>query len=126
MKFISLRMKISVILGALLGLICILGAGFRFGFLGNSLHFLALWYNRFLMGVVIGMATSRKRRVALVRGALLGLIVSLAFYLTSGLEDHITFLVGGVYGIIIDYLSSRHSDFVNNIVNRLRGKNLGG
>lgn len=124
MSFISFRMKASIIMGALLGVVCIIGAGARMGFLGNYLHLFALWYNRVLMGIVIGMASSRKRRIALMRGAILGLLVSLAFYLTTGFADHITFLAGIVYGVIIDYIASRHSGFVNKIVQRLRGKKV--
>lgn len=124
MKLISFRMKSSIVMGGLLGVICIIGAGARMGFLGNYLYLFALWYNRLLMGVVIGLASSRKRRVALVRGAVLGLLVSLAFYLTTEFADHVTFLAGIAYGIIIDYIASRHSEFVNKILNRLRGRKI--
>ncbi len=122
MTVVSLRMKTSIVMGALLGVVCIIGAGARTGLWGNFMYLLALWYNRLLMGVVIGLATSRKRRVALLRGAFLGLMVSLAFYLTTELGDHVTFLAGILYGVIIDYVASRHSQFVNSIISRLRGK----
>jgi len=105
---ITARMKTAVLLGALLGIICILGAGYRMGFAGNWLMLGALWYNRFLMGIVIGLASSSTRRIALVRGAILGLLVSLAFFFTTEFADPLTFGVGLIYGIIIDYLASRH------------------
>ncbi len=105
---ITARMKTAVLLGALLGIICILGAGYRMGFAGNWLMLGALWYNRLLMGVVIGLASTSKRRIALIRGAILGLLVSLAFFLTTEFADPLTFGLGIVYGIIIDYLASRH------------------
>ncbi len=124
MTIMSARMKTSAVLGALLGVVCIIGAGARIGFLGNTLHLFALWYNRLLMGIVIGLASSRKRRIALVRGLTLGLLVSLAFYLTTGFDDHITFAAGIIYGVIIDYVASRHSQFVNKIIGRLTGKSV--
>ncbi len=124
MKIVSFRMKTSLVMGALLGVVCIIGAGARTGILGNYLHLFALWYNRLLMGVVIGLASSSKRRIAVIRGAVLGLLVSLAFYLTTGFADHVTFLAGIVYGVIIDYIASRHSGFVNKILSRIRGKKV--
>lgn len=102
------RMKTSVLIGSLLGIICILGSGYRTGFAGNWILLWALWYNRFLMGIVIGLVTNNKRHVAIIRGAILGLLVSFAYYFTTGFADVISFIAGGVYGIIIDYLASRH------------------
>ncbi|MFW5788004.1 MAG: hypothetical protein ACOCV3_07020, partial [Halanaerobiales bacterium] len=96
------RMKTSILTGVLFGLLCVLGFIFRKGFSDNSLFVLALFYNRVLMGIVIGMAAERKGVKVLLRGALLGLIVSLAFYLSTSFRDPITFFSGIVIGLITD------------------------
>ena len=92
---------VSIITGALLGVICIIGAGIRMGFAGNMVYLFALWYNRLLMGILIGMSDPLPKMKAILRGALLGLLVSLAFYLSTGFSDSVTFLVGIFYGAII-------------------------
>jgi hypothetical protein len=42
---------------------------------------------------------------AVGRGALLGLLVSFAFYSSTGFEDVIGFIAGIVYGIIIEFVA---------------------
>ncbi len=57
------------------------------------------------MGLVIGLMSSNinlpKR---LIRGALVGLFVSFAFYSATDFMDLTGFLVGGVYGVIIEFV----------------------
>lgn len=95
------KLKVSIIAGALLGVICIIGGGIRMGYRGNELYLFALWYNRLIMGVLIGSTKIDKGNIGLIKGGFLGLIVSLAFYLSTGMNDHISFLAGIVYGVII-------------------------
>lgn len=95
------RLKFSITTGALLGVICIIGGAIRMGYSGNQLYLFALWYNRLLMGLLIGLVKVEAGIKNLITGAFLGLLVSLAFYLSTGLNDHISFLAGIVYGIII-------------------------
>jgi len=105
---VTQRMKISIVAGALLGVVCILGAQLRSGFEREALYLFAFWYNRLLMGVVIGFAKEAKElKRALVRGALLGLLVSFAFYSATGFEDVVGFAAGIGYGIIIEYAAYR-------------------
>ncbi|MFW6268934.1 MAG: hypothetical protein ACOC4G_02525 [Bacillota bacterium] len=106
------RMKTSILTGVLFGLLCVLGFIFRKGFSDNSLFVLALFYNRVLMGIVIGMAAERKGVKVLLRGALLGLIVSLAFYLSTSFRDPITFFSGIVIGLIIDAVASKYDNII--------------
>ena len=62
------RMKLSIVMGALLGVVCILGAQLRSGFEKEALYLFAFWYNRLLMGVVIGFAKeTQELKQALVR-----------------------------------------------------------
>lgn len=105
------RVGIALGAGAGLGVICIIGASVRMGWSGNQLLILSLWYNRLVMGLLIGLAGDFKLVQGesnwLLRGALLGLIVSAAYFLTAGAGDWVSFLAGVVYGVIIEYLLRR-------------------
>jgi hypothetical protein len=102
------RMVVSVITGALLGIICIIGAQLRSGFANEAYYLFAFWFNRLLMGIVIGLAWGRLNTLqAIGRGAFLGLLVSFAFYSSTGFKDIIGFIAGIVYGIIIEYAALR-------------------
>lgn len=90
-------------LGGLLGIFCIIGAQARsIEVLSNSYLF-GFWFNRFLMGFVIGLLPSFNPKFLYVRGILIGLFVSFAFYASTEFFDLLGFLVGGLYGIIIEY-----------------------
>jgi hypothetical protein len=106
------RLITSLITGALLGIICIIGGSIRAGGItGNGLYLTALWYNRVIIGLVVGLAGSwqitQSSLNRYIRGALLGLMVSAAFFLSSGMRDIIAFIAGIVYGIIIEYVAYR-------------------
>jgi hypothetical protein len=97
------RLIISVIMGALLGVACIVGAQLRSGFDREFIYLLAFWYNRLLIGFVIGIATSNSNfKVILFRGALIGFLVSFAFYSATGFDDVVGFIAGIIYGVIIE------------------------
>lgn len=102
------KFKISVISGALLGIICIIGGGIRMGYSGNGLYLFALWYNRLVMGVLIGLSKIPAGSRGLIKGGVMGLFVSLAFYLSTGMTDTVSFLAGIVYGIIIAFFSRKY------------------
>jgi hypothetical protein len=107
---IKRRIILSFIMGAVLGVLCIIGVGTRIGFTGNGLFLIAMWYNRVLMGIVIGVAHDVKiidsDKNFLIRGFLLGLLVTLAITLTSGFLDLPSFFAGIAYGIIIDWVAT--------------------
>ena len=113
------RIGKAIITGAILGIFCILGAGLRFeGWAGNEIILIGLWYNRVMMGLLIGLAgnvqlikkeTFSKRINTIIRGAIIGLLVSLQFYLSTRLLDPLTFFAGIIYGIIIDLLCTSYS-----------------
>ncbi len=110
-KMLTKRMKISLATGAGLGVVCIIGALARSGFKAETYWLFALWYNRLLMGFVIGLPLKNTGlRNAAFRGALLGLIVSFAFYSATGFEDVVSFLAGIIYGVIIEYFAFRFSN----------------
>ena len=108
------RIILAIVIGAVLGIFCILGAGGRVGgWPGNEILLIGLWYNRVIIGLLIGFAgdlkfikkkNSSKMLNRTLRGAVLGLLVSLQFYLSTNLLDLLSFLMGILYGIIIDNL----------------------
>jgi uncharacterized membrane protein len=102
------RMKVALIGGALLGLVCVAGASVRSGFIASPVFVFSLWYNRVIIGLAVGApwaATSRNK--ALLRGALLGLLVSFAFYSSTGFVDPISFVAGILYGVLLEGWLSR-------------------
>lgn len=103
------RMITALIGGALLGLICVAGAYVRSGFTASPALVFSLWYNRVVMGLLIGAPWSLVNwKMALLRGALMGLLVSFAYYSSTGFVDHVSFIAGIVYGVILEAWLSRH------------------
>lgn len=103
------RMKLSLISGAILGIVCIIGALIRSGFQMDGYLLFALWYNRLLMGFLIGLPWKNiGMPILLARGAIFGLIISFAFYSSTGFIDVVSFLAGIVYGMIIEYIAFKY------------------
>lgn len=102
------KLMFSIITGSLLGVICIIGGGIRMGFSGNGLYLFALWYNRLIMGILIGLTKMNSGISGLVKGGFLGMIVSFAFFLSTGMNDLISFLAGIIYGVIIVAVARRY------------------
>jgi len=102
------RLINAIIVGAILGVLCIIGAYARSGNTASIGELFSLWYNRIIMGVVIGASWGKTTKAkSLLRWALLGLLVSFAFYSTTGFQDHVSFIAGIVYGLIIEAWLSR-------------------
>ncbi len=100
----SKRMKRTLSVGAILGVLCIIGASLRYQETIENWYLFAFWFNRLLMGFVIGLLSFNKSiKYILVRGFIIGLIVSFAFYSATNYQDLPGFLVGGVYGMIIEF-----------------------
>lgn len=97
------RVLHGLIWGALLGIICVVGASIRSTEDLSFTFLFAFWYNRLLMGLVIGLFPFWTLKESLVRGAIIGLLVSFAFYSATDFQDLIGFLVGIVYGVIVEY-----------------------
>ncbi len=108
------RLPLAMLSGAILGIFCIIGGSVRLGWQGNQLLLFGLWYNRLVMGVVIGLAGNlslvKNKWNWLIRGIVLGLFVSAAYFFTSGGTDIVSFLAGVVYGIIIEFVLGRFSE----------------
>ena len=105
------RLLVSLITGAILGIFCIIGVGARIGY-ENYIFLIGMWYNRIVMGLLIGLAgdiqITKGAKNFLFRGALLGLIVSSAIFLSTEFRDIPSFFAGIVYGIIIDYAATKY------------------
>jgi hypothetical protein len=99
------RLIISLITGSILGVVCIIGAQLRSGFEREAVYLFSFWFNRLLLGMVIGVLSSISLKKALLRGLLVGLIISFSFYSATGFDDLIGFIAGIVYGIIIEYVA---------------------
>lgn len=102
------RLKLALIGGAVLGVVCVVGAYLRSGSSASPVFIFSLWYNRVIIGLAIGAPwkTTSKTK-ALLRGAILGLLVSFAFYSATGFTDPISFIAGIVYGVILEAWLSR-------------------
>ena len=102
------RLVLTLITGSILGIFCIIGAQVRSGFTQTPTYLFAFWFNRVLMGMFIGLITFHAPlKMVLLRGAIVGLVVSFAFYSATGFQDVIGFAVGAVYGMIIEYVAFR-------------------
>ena len=110
----SKRMKISVLTGAFLGVFCIIGVGSRIGYTGNELYLLGMWYNRVIMGLIVGLSKDiilidNNRNNTVLRGLIIGTLVTTAIFLSTSFKDIPSYFAGVAYGIIIDYVSTRYS-----------------
>lgn len=107
------RLTIGILMGAFLGLFCIAGVGLRIGFAGNELFLFSMWYNRVVMGLVVGLAGGLRivdsPYNVYVRGLVLGLVVTAAITFTSEFRDWPSFFAGLVYGVLIDWVATRYS-----------------
>lgn len=102
------RLKLALIGGAVLGIFCVVGAYLRSGGTASPTFIFALWFNRVIIGLAVGATwntTSKSKN--LLRGAFLGLLVSFAFYSSTGFQDHISFIAGVIYGVILEAWLSR-------------------
>ncbi len=111
------RIIIATVVGALLGVLCIIGVGSRIdGGYTNTIYLAAVWYNRVIMGLMIGFAgdtviihrEEEKNYVnAIVRGLILGLIVTSATLLLSEtIFDLMGWFAGLIYGPVIDVIAT--------------------
>ena len=105
----KMRLIVSIICGMILGVICIIGGSQRAGgFSGNEIYLIAMWYNRVIIGLVIGFADRwliiNNPANRYIRGGLLGFLVSGAFFLSTNFKDPTAFIAGIVYGLIIEFV----------------------
>lgn len=111
------RIGIATLSGALLGILCIIGVGARIpgGYLPNMVFLIGMWYNRVIMGMLIGFAgdvnlfaSASENRLAnaALRGLIFGILVSSAIFLSTEFRDLLSLFAGFAYGPIIDLVST--------------------
>ena len=95
------RVIIGIISGAILGIVCVLGANLRSTETLETTYLLAFWFNRVLIGLLVGLISKNVLKLRIVHGALFGALVSFGFYSATNFKDVIGFIAGIVYGVII-------------------------
>jgi hypothetical protein len=114
------RLLYSVILGAISGILCASGA---FVLLNTepsipniSIYLIGAFYNRIIIGFLIGFAEELKIYKekdnminSIIRGLLLGLIVSIGFAFFNVYINLPFFFMGMVFGILIDLIATKLS-----------------
>ena len=109
------RIGIAMISGAALGVLCIIGVGSRIGVNGNESYLIGMWYNRVVMGLLIGLSpeiiiiSDDEMKNAAIRGLLLGFFVTTAILLSTNFKDFPSYFAGLAYGIIIDIVATKYS-----------------
>lgn len=82
------RLIIGIVMGIILGIFCIIGVSQRIppSIQNPTIYLIGAWYNRVIMGIIIGFAGEiiiLKKSLwlnAIIRGAIIGVLVSLSFY----------------------------------------------
>ncbi|MFX0071042.1 MAG: hypothetical protein ACFFAO_08125 [Candidatus Hermodarchaeota archaeon] len=114
------RLVCSTILGMCFGIICILGTPLtvpnRVFLPSLEIYLIGAWYNRFIMGIVIGFAGDLKIYKekdnilnSIIRGALIGAIVSTSFAFLRNYPAILFFIVGIIFGILNDLISTKYT-----------------
>lgn len=103
------RLMICLILGALAGLYCAFATA---AFNKVSLDYLIyIWYNRLILGFVISIADKitiikNKRGNSIVRGAVIGGLLSIIVVIIPGLATISYLFVGILFGALIDLIAT--------------------
>ena len=98
------RLFVATITGALLGFICIIGASLRSQVDFDSTYLFSFWFNRVLLGIVIGSVNPKKiLKWRYSQAGILGLFVSFSFWSATDYRDMIGFLAGVIYALIIEW-----------------------
>jgi len=95
------RVLIGIISGALLGVVCIIGATLRSTEALGTSYLIAFWYNRVLIGLVVGLISRNTLKLRILHGVMFGTLVSFAFYSSTNFADVVGFIAGIIYGVII-------------------------
>lgn len=106
------RLIISLIIGALSGLFCIFWTYLEMsGFETTIQYLLTIFYNRLLIGFMVAISDSlkiinRDPQNSILRGAIIGAIISLVLYIQTGSIGFIP--TGIVFGVIADFLATKY------------------
>lgn len=95
------RLITGLIAGAILGVVCIVGASLRSSEPLSNNYLFAFWYNRVIIGLAIGLLGKNSLKVYILKGVIIGTMVSFAFYSSTAYQDLMGFIAGVVYGAVI-------------------------
>lgn len=95
------RLLTGLIVGAILGVVCIIGASLRSSEPLSNNYLFAFWYNRVIIGLAIGLLSKNSLKIYILKGVVIGTMVSFAFYSSTNYQDLMGFIAGVVYGAII-------------------------
>ena len=95
------RLLTGMIFGAILGVVCILGATLRSTETLTDSYLFAFWYNRVIIGLAIGLMPKAPLKTYIIKGMIVGTFVSFAFYSSTNYFDLMGFIAGIVYGALI-------------------------
>lgn len=109
------RLIVGIVMGMILGIFCILGVSQRIPtYVFNDVSYLAAaWYNRVIMGIIIGLAgdleliKGSKTTNSILRGAIIGAIVSLEFGLFGQTLEILFVFAGVMFGVINDFITTK-------------------
>ena len=116
----SKRIILGIVLGAIFGIICATGAFILLSSepsIPNLTMYLAgAFYNRIIMGFLIGLASEikivkDKNNIinSIIRGAILGILVSTGFAFFNVYLNINFFIMGIVFGVLNDLISTKIS-----------------
>ena len=98
----------GLIVGALLGVVCIVGASLRSPEPLSIIYLGSFWFNRVMMGMFfVFIPEISHQPLKIVRGIMLGLLISLMFYSATDFNDFMGFIAGAGYGIILEYVVAK-------------------
>ena len=99
-----------------LGIFCIIGQSQRMPenpLPSGTIYLLHAWYNRVIMGLMIGFAgkwviiKEKPLYNAILRGAILGILVSVSFGLLNQQLEILYFFAGILWGILADFITTK-------------------
>lgn len=109
------RIKISLALGVIAGVICLYGTMTSIPGVLTIPILATIFYDRILLGFVVGIADGFKIN-PLIRGAIIGAVVSLLIAIPSGITGGALLVGAGVvYGIFIDLVATKFSPGLNRV-----------
>ena len=102
------KMIKGLIVGAILGIVCIVGASLRSSEPLSVTYLGSFWFNRVMMGLFFVLIPEMSHSpLKVFRGIVLGLLISLMFYSATEFKDLMGFLAGGAYGVILEYVIAK-------------------
>jgi len=117
MEIKTKRLIVGTVIGAFLGIFCIIGVSLRLPnpvYPNATIYLIGAWYNRVVMGALIGLAggiklyKNEKNLVnSIIRGAIIGAFVSVSFSFLSQAIELMYFFAGIVWGLLNDLLTTQ-------------------